>query len=117
MSSQILPTDSISDMNTVFSSFVQHERQNNLDVIEYPRVIVYAADGRRSRSGPGGNSSCSAGRGRRNSEVCSFSSNNVEADGTVHSETFVATDIEQKKWQILLWRNIKDWYQCLRPAI
>jgi hypothetical protein len=38
-SSQILPMDPILDMNKVFSSLDQHERQNNFEVIEDRRVI------------------------------------------------------------------------------
>jgi hypothetical protein len=40
-------------MNKVFSSFDQHERQNNLEVIEDPRMILDATDGR-FNGGPGG---------------------------------------------------------------
>jgi hypothetical protein len=70
-SSQILPMDPIHDMNKVFSSFDQHERQNNFEVIEDRQMILNAIDGRFTGT-PCRNSSCSAERGRRNSEVCSY---------------------------------------------
>jgi hypothetical protein len=67
-SSQILPMDPIHDMNKVFSSFDQHERQNNFEVIEDRQMILNAIDGRFTGT-PCRNSSCSAERGRRNSDV------------------------------------------------
>jgi len=35
------------DMNKVFSSLIQHERQNSLDIPDDPRMIVNVVNGRR----------------------------------------------------------------------